>query len=440
MPPSRALLLLLGVLAGLGLLLGGCGTSPDAQDQAVGERPNIVLIMADDLGREGLGAYGGTSYDTPHLDRLAATGLRFDRAYAQPLCTPSRVKIMTGKYNFRNYERFGTLNPEEPTFAHMLRGAGYATAIAGKWQLRGDRETPHRMGFDEYLLWQLQPGDYWHRYKHPILVGHDTPRDTLRGAYGPDRFAAFVERFIGEHRDAPFFVYYPMVLPHRPFQPTPDQAAFADFPVTSLDDTTHFSAMVSYMDQIVGRITDALDAAGVRDNTLLLFTTDNGTDRDITSRLGRRVIQGDKGYSTAAGTHVPLIAHWPGTIPPSTSGSLVNLADLVPTLADAADVPPDQRLDTDGRSFYPTLMGDPQAPRSWMFFDYDPKGRDFPPRRWVQDEQYKLYSDGRFYHYRRDPTEENPLSAGERSAEAAQAHAKLQAALDAMRREIQASE
>lgn len=434
------MLLLLGVLTGLGLLLGGCGASPDAQDQAVGERPNIVLIMADDLGREGLGAYGGTSYQTPHLDRLAATGLQFDRAYAQPLCTPSRVKIMTGKYNFRNYERFGYLHPEEKTFAHMLRDAGYATAIAGKWQLRGDRQTPHRMGFDEYLLWQLQPGDYWHRYKHPILVGHDMPRDTLRGAYGPDRFASFVERFISENRDAPFFVYYPMVLPYRPFQPTPDQAAFADYPVTSLDDTTHFSAMVSYVDQIVGRITGALDAAGARGNTLLLFTTDNGTDRDITSRLGRRVIQGDKGYSTAAGTHVPLIAHWPGTISPSTSGSLVNLADIVPTLADAAGVPPDQRLATDGRSFHPALMGDAQTPRSWMFFDYDPKGRDFPPRRWVQDAQYKLYADGRFYHYRRDPAEENPLSESERSAEAAQAHAKLRAALDAVRREIQATE
>ena len=137
------------------------------------ENPNIILIMADDMGYECLSCNGGLSYSTPMLDELAASGIRFTNCY-QPLCTPSRVKIMTGKYNFRNYEYFGYLDETEFTFGTLMKEAGYATCIAGKWQLNGlsynlpgydDNSRPHLFGFDEYCLWQLTvPGNKGSRY------------------------------------------------------------------------------------------------------------------------------------------------------------------------------------------------------------------------------------------------------------------------------------
>jgi arylsulfatase A len=412
---------------------GGDGASRDATD-----RPNVVLIMADDVGYEAITANGGLSYRTPHLDRLAATGLRFDRAFSQPLCTPSRVQIMTGRYNFRNYRQFGVLDREEPTFANMLRAAGYATGVVGKWQLQAeaDRQMPHDTGFDEYLLWQLGHGDYWHRYKDPILEGHARERDTLDGAYGPDRFASFAEDFIERHRAEPFFLYYPMVLPHRPFQPTPDQPAFDTYAVESLRDTSYFGDMVAYMDTIVGRIHRKLVEENIRENTLLLFTSDNGAHWSIVSRYGRRTIRGDKGHPTRAGMHVPLIAHWPGTIEPGTTRDLINFTDVVPTLADAADVAPEHRTRTDGISFYPTLRGREGRTRSWMFVDYRDRKGTFPERRLAQDETYKLYDNGEFYNYVRDPGEQSPLEEGEMSAAAVRARTKLSEALDMMNRKV----
>ncbi|MCP4450008.1 MAG: sulfatase-like hydrolase/transferase, partial [Planctomycetes bacterium] len=134
---------------------------------AASTRPNILLIMADDLGYECVGANGGTSYQTPVLDRLAATGMRFEHCYAQPLCTPSRVKIMTGIYNVRNYVKFGVLDRKQTTFAHLFKKAGYATCIAGKWQLGKEVDAPQHFGFDEFCLWQYFRGN-------TDKAGHDT--------------------------------------------------------------------------------------------------------------------------------------------------------------------------------------------------------------------------------------------------------------------------
>ncbi len=179
--------------------------------------PNIVLIMADDMGYECLGCNGSTEYQTPNLDRLAEQGIRFDNCYSQPLCTPSRVKLMTGKYNFRNYEDFGYLNPKEQTFGNLLKNAGYATCVAGKWQLNGlnrnnpgnqDINRPHQMGFDEYCLWQLNhknaAGD--ERYANALITqnGKDLPPDP--DMYGPRVFADYVKDFINRKAGQPFFV------------------------------------------------------------------------------------------------------------------------------------------------------------------------------------------------------------------------------------------
>lgn len=227
--------------------------------------PNIVLIMADDMGYECLGCNGSTEYKTPNLDRLASDGIRFDNCYSQPLCTPSRVKIMTGKYNYRNYEDFGYLNPNQQTFGNLLQEAGYATCIAGKWQLNGlnrnnpnnqDTNRPNHFGFDEYCLWQLHHKNVKGagRFADPLITqnGEDLARNSE--AYGPRIFADYILDFIDRKADQPFFVYYPMVLVHDPFVPTPDSPEWAEFERRNEKDTAYFADMINYTDRIVGEL------------------------------------------------------------------------------------------------------------------------------------------------------------------------------------------
>lgn len=180
-----------------------------------GRPPNIVLILADDMGYECLGAYGGTSYKTPHLDKLAAGGMRFDYCFSQPLCTPSRVELMTGLYNQRNYVRFAYLDPKAVTFAHLLKKAGYATGIAGKWQLENGFGGPKQFGFDEHFLWQLTTRRS--RYPNPVLEKDGKVIEYTNGEYGPDVVNDYVCDFIERHKDRPFLAYYPMMLTHGPF-------------------------------------------------------------------------------------------------------------------------------------------------------------------------------------------------------------------------------
>ena len=191
--------------------LSGCSQQRES-------RPNIIMIMADDLGYETLGCNGGTSYQTPNLDELARTGARFTNCYANPLCTPTRVTLMTGRYNHRNYTEFGFLPPEEPTFGDMMQDAGYKTAMVGKWQL-GDY-TPIELGFDEYLLKVNSNHD---GYADPVIYSSDSPEpDTLFGQYGPDIFWEYISNYLDENRDNEFFLYYPMFLTHFYFSPTPE--------------------------------------------------------------------------------------------------------------------------------------------------------------------------------------------------------------------------
>lgn len=377
------------------------------------QQPNIVLIMADDLGYETLECNGGSSYVTPNLNQLAGSGVRFTRAHATPLCTPSRVQIMTGKYNFRNYIRFGLLDPEERTFANLLKDAGYATAIAGKWQLDGGEESPYQFGFDEYALWQIRQGDFWYRYKDPKVYNNGTFMDENQGKYGPDVYTDFLLDFMQRKsaEEQPFFVYYPMCLVHDPFQPTPEQADFEEYTLQGLNHEAYFDDMMTYMDQIVGRIVDQLETLGIRDNTLIVFTGDNGTDQDVVSLMDGKVVRGGKGMPIERGTHVPLIASWPAYDQEGhISDNLVDFTDVLPTLmeAAAADVPED--FLTDGRSFLSQLKGDDSKAREWIFCDYDSGKPQFPVARYAQDKNYKLYGDGYFYNYEDDPEEANPIN------------------------------
>ncbi len=404
--------------------------------EASKNRPNIILIMADDLGYECLGCNGGTSYKTPALDELARTGVRFERCYAQPLCTPSRVKIMTGKYNFRNYTVFGSLDPKEKTVAHVMQKSGYATCVAGKWQLYGGASEsgtyPDKAGFDEYCLWQVK--ERRRRYANPtVLVNGKLHRD-IEGKYGPDVFCDFITDFMERHKSKPFFVYYPMVLTHAPFEPTPDSEEWKT--KVYRNNKKNFADMVAYMDKIIGRIIRKLDELGLRENTLLLFTGDNGTPRSIASKLADRVLEGGKGLTTDAGTHVPLVASWKGTTARGkVCDDLVDFTDFLPTLAEAVGAELPRERVVDGRSFLAQLRGEKGNPRDWVFCYYNPKTENgkWPLKIFARDKRYKLYHDGHLFDLSTDPLEENPIVPGEGGKEAAAARKRLQAVLDSMR-------
>lgn len=391
-------------------------------------RPNIVLIMADDLGYEALGTYGGTSYRTPNLDRLAEEGMRFDHCYSTPLCTPSRVQLMTGKYNHRNYIGFGLLDPKEKTFGHYMKEAGYSTYIAGKWQLLGNPNqqklagnkvgtTPEKAGFDDYCLWQIdQLGS---RYKDPKLSTKKGGTQTYPGKYGPDIFLKNIVSFMEDNKDSHFFIYYPMVLTHDPFVPTPMNKGFLDFDSDSkVNDSAYFGEMVTYMDMIVGSIVKKTDELGIRENTLILFVGDNGTDVDVSSMINGALLKGDKGKTTDAGTHVPLIANWKGKIAPkSVNDNLIDFTDFLPTLLDCSLIEKKEAISLDGISFYPQLLGNNSETRDWIFCHYDPNWGKFKARRYVQNKKWKLYGNGEFYNLEQDILEMNPLKMADLSGE-----------------------
>ncbi len=382
--------------------------------------PNIVLIMADDMGYECLGCNGSTEYRTPNLDRLAGQGIRFEHCFSQPLCTPSRVKIMTGKYNFRNYEDFGYLNPEETTFGNILQAAGYATCIAGKWQLNGlnrnnpgnqDTRRPHHFGFEEYCLWQLHHArSEGERFANPLITenGEDLPRNP--DAYGPQIFADYICDYIERKAGEPFFVYYPMVLVHGPFVPTPDSPEWKDPSKRYVRDTTFYTDMMAYTDKIIGQIEKKLKKEGVWENTLLIFTADNGTNRQIFSDTQQGTVRGGKGLSINSGNHVPLIVHWPEKIQkPRSSSTLISFNDFLPTLCEAAGIAT-EKYTSDGHSFLPLLSKkkEEKIPEE-IFIHYSPRWGRFKHDRWVMNPEYKLYRDGRFYHTAADPLEKSPL-------------------------------
>src|SRR5262245_18450113 len=184
----------------LSLLLAAAITTPARAQRNQNRRPNIILILADDLGYETICANGGTSYKTPAIDRMAAGGMRFQNAYAHPLCTPSRVALMTGRYNFRNYTSFGELQLGEKTFGNMLRDAGYKTCLVGKWQLsERDFQAPFHFGVEEYLLWHFAkrvngaptPGSQGSRYWDPVFYHNGELLPDTKGKYGPDLQADF---------------------------------------------------------------------------------------------------------------------------------------------------------------------------------------------------------------------------------------------------------
>lgn len=417
---------------------------------AADRKPNIILMMADDVSWECFGCYGAADYKTPNIDALAAKGIRFAHCYSTPICTTSRVKIMTGKYNFRNYTHFGYLNPKEKTFGHLLKDAGYKTAIAGKWQLNGlynelpghdDTNRPHAAGFDEYMLWQLTTGKNGkrggERFWHPPLEhnGNFLTKEMNRNKYGPDLLCDFVCDFMERNKDQPFFVYYPMVLVHDPFVPTPDSPGGMPAvkpniaPKDKAKRKKNFVDMVAYMDKLVGRIEKKVEQLGQAENTIILFTADNGTNRSITSRWDGRSITGGKGGMKDMGTHVPLVAYWKNHTPTGVIlDDLIDFTDFYATFAQASGHKSNASDPVDGRSFLDQLNGRPGNPRDWVLCHYEPYWNK-ASGQFVRTQQFKLYRDGRFFDVPDDLKEETNLAEAD-DADQQKVQQQLNAILD----------
>lgn len=423
---------------------------------AVG-KPNIIVFLADDLGFETLPAYGGSSYQTPHLDRLAEDGMRFDSCIATPMCATSRAMLLTGKHNFRNYRRWAHLDPAEPTIATLLHAAGYTTGMAGKWHLGNwepdeqGRRGPARFGFDHYLSCMVDreniksrdvPGSgnaYW----KTSLVRNNRDEEPLSNIHSEQAYLDFTRAFLRENRDRPFFFHYASYLAHRPFvrvaEPGPD-----DF--NEHGNIKNFPAMITRLDAIVGALRAELDALGIGDNTLFVFTSDNGTDNvreasSLRSAWRGKKIRGGKYHVSETGTTVPCFMLWPGkTAPSSSTRTAVDFTDFLPTFLDVAGAGIPAGLD--GQSLLPVLTGE-QATRgrpafTWGTLDGSNRVYHDPPRHRdcilhaARDERWRYLSDGRLYDVAADPLMRQPVDAGI-SPEADAARTRLRNALEKLR-------
>lgn len=364
------------------------------------EQPNVVVIMVDDLGAEAVGCYGNTCFSTPNIDRLASQGARFENAYGTPSCSPSRAMIVSGLYTNRSgiLERLGTGTPNclpghIPTFADLFQTNGYRTAIAGKWHL-GDFDQypdhPVSHGFDEYFMFAKYYNHKDHSRYYDPDIWQNREIKTYGGQYGPDLYCDFICNFIEKNKDRPFLAYYPMVLVHKNFHKPPMLEGVKHFlPDDAADVDKTFGLMIAYTDLLVGRILDKLDELGLADNTLVIFTADNGTPNAITSRLGDLKVGGGKLSLIESGYRVPYIARWPGKIPAGVRDSFFTHADLFPSLAGLAGLP--MEYDVSGMDL------------SHNFLNASGKDRDFVYLAWeggfymVRDKRFRLHEDGRLY-------------------------------------------
>ena len=364
------------------------------------KKPNVIVIMADDIGAEGLACYGSTIYTSPQLDKMAAEGVRFNNAYATPLCTPSRVMIMTGTYPHRNGfkaligKRPGLRMPGNiPTFGHYFKNAGYKTAIAGKWQLGKFDAFPNQPvdhGFDKFCMWtwfykEKKDSRY---YKPHIHVNGKFFQGTEKD-FGPDYYSKFLLDFIDENKDEPFFIYFPMALVHSPFIIPPKLEDLASKKFTDdLDKSTKaFGHMITYMDDIIGQMIERLKKHEIDDNTMIIFTGDNGTHKKITSKLPGMDLKGGKGDAIESGSRVPFIVRWPGKIKPAVSDEFFCLVDVLPTICSIADIK--VTAEVDGMDLSHSFFGKEGKNREYIVMPY--KGF------YVRDKRFRLHEDGRFF-------------------------------------------
>lgn len=416
---------------------------------------NVVLILIDDLSHYGVTAYGAdrmnsnhglfenAKISTPRIDRLAQEGMLCDHAYTYPLCESTRIALMSGQTNNRNYLDCKAQHESEITFGDAFQRAGYTTGIFGKWkQTRGSNETPakdyiSKFGWDEYACFDVV--EEGQRFINPNLVINgvvtdytgrtDLDPETGRRWYGPDICNRYALDFIEDHKEKPFFLYYSMMLVHDDHKPTPDTLPrklydeFDEAPHNhnghTGDDQSYFPAMLSYTDKLIGNVVDQIDALGLSENTLIIVMGDNGTKEAFSHVLADGTIYpGRKGGNADNGIHVPLVLRQPGTIPAKKEGEtvrhyngLIHLTDIYPTIAEAAgvDIP---NLDTiDGISFWAQAKGTTEEHRDVIHAWYNannPYTSKDTVIEYAFDKNFKRYApskrfpEGRFFDLRTD--------------------------------------
>lgn len=381
-------------------------------------KPNIIYILADDLGIGDLSCYGSDSNHTPIIDQLAKGGIRFNNGYTAPLCGPSRALILTGRYAFRtgavNQDMCGDMKPSnEVLIPTVLKSAGYITSMIGKWgQLP---LQPSDFGFDDYVRFKGS-GVYWSKEKSKAEIytvnGVEKP---LGDNYMPDIMHDHMVNFVSKNKDKPFFLYYSLVQVHGKIQPTPDSKPGSDI----------YADNTAYMDKLVGKLLKVLDSLKLKENTFIYFMGDNGTANQYAARgtINGKPLSGKKGSMLECGALVPNIAYWPGVIAPNQiTNTLMDASDLLPTFADIAGAKLPTQNVLDGRSFLPQLLGKKGNPRDWIFIELGNKW-------YVRDATWKLNREGELFDMSNAPFEEKLIHTNE-SEESKVARTRLQSVLD----------
>ena len=382
-------------------------------------RPNIVYIMADDMGMADVGCYGQKEIRTPHVDRLAAEGLRFTQCYAgSTVCAPSRSCLMTGLHTGHttvrnNFAAVGGIPPQgrlplrddDLTVAEVLKSAGYATGITGKWGIGepGSSGVPNKQGFDQWFGYLNQrrahtyyPDYIWKNQQKYVLQGNV---DGKRRQYTHDLFTEFALEFIERHKAGPFFLYMAYTIPHGKYE-VPSDAPYSEKPWP--EKLKNYAAMVTRLDGDVGRIMALLKKLDLDRETIVFFTSDNGAafvDPVFNSTANLR---GKKGNLYEGGIRVPMIARWPGRIEPDrTSDQVWAFWDFLPTAAELAGVKPPENID--GISMLPALLGKKQKSHEFLYWEISSGGYQQAVRhgrfkavrnRWAEPlELYDLSSD-----------------------------------------------
>jgi arylsulfatase A len=399
---------------------------PAAEQKPGVDKPNIVFILADDLGLDSVGCYGSDTYrtQTPNVDALGKTGVRFEACYASPLCGPSRCLLLTGRYAFRTGGLTnqswrqggpGAKSKDEYPIARLLKENGYATCQTGKWRQIG--ETPKDWGFDEYCTDGTASGWYWR--KNYLKNGQAVKTD--KEVYCPDIVHDFAIDFINRHKDKPFFVYYATHLVHLPMERTPDSK-----PGTT-EEMALYADNLAYMDKQVGLVVKELDRLKLREKTLIVFSGDNGTAAKFPTSIGGRPISGHKGQMLEGGSRVPLIANWKGVTPEGkVLKDLTDFSDMYATFAQIAGAKLPKDVTFDGQSFAPQLRGQPGKPREWIFVQLGAKW-------YVRSQDWKLTQSSDLFDMKDAPFVEKPVAADTQDGAARAGREKLQKVLDNLR-------
>ncbi len=351
-------------------------------------KPNILLIFADDLGYEALNCYGGSDFETPNLNRMAAEGLKFNRAYTSPVCTPSRVSLHTGLYSNRHghYDVLPVANGTRqkvdfhkmPTFAQQLRANEYLTSVTGKWQLATIQHHPTHIrdaGFDSWCVWQIwRDGGKTDRHWNPSINQDGKIREDIAERFGPDVIAEYVIRQMRDAKSSgkPFLIVHNELMPHWPVVETPDDRKLQREP--------NLPNFIHYMDKLVGKLLAEVDALGIRNNTYVIFMGDNGTwppdfinpkadqpgEMPHTRHTTAGNVNGGKFQLNDAGCHVPLLVWGPPAVPAGKAcDDLVDIVDLFPTFCELSGTKIPATISIDGRSLAPQIHGKPGIHRPW---------------------------------------------------------------------------